>query len=172
MDIDYMETTLHLEWLKEKLRLNNNATSAQRRIVKRGEVYDCDFGVGIGSEERKKRPCVILQNNTANKNSGIVLVAPISHTYSNSPVVVPITTQTDSNGLTLLDGYVLIGNMMSVSKARLGNKISIIPPSEIKDIEKAILIQVGLWDKFNRMNNDLKDKEFIINNLKKKLNQG
>ena len=104
MDIDYFETTQYLEWLKEKLRLNNLAGRAKNRVVRRGEVYECYFGIGIGSEERKKRPCVILQNDTANKNSGNVLVAPISHSFCTSPVVIPIVAQTDSNGITILDG--------------------------------------------------------------------
>ena len=61
MNIDYFETAQYLEWLKEKLRLNSNSINAKKRLVFRGEVYECNFGMGIGSEERKKRPCVILQ---------------------------------------------------------------------------------------------------------------
>ena len=166
MEIDYFETTQHLDWLKEKLWLNSNAINASRRIVKRGEVYECNFGVGVGSEERKKRPCVILQNDTANKNSAIVLVAPITHTEKLSPVVVPIAEQKDMDGTIILDGYVLVGNMTSVSKARLGKKIASLTKSEMKDVEKAMLIQIGMWDKFNRMNNELREKEFLIYKLK------
>ena len=81
MNIDYFETAQYLDWLKEKLWLNGHAVNAGKRIVFRGEVYECNLGVGVGSEERKKRPCVVLQNNTANKNSSIVLVAPISHSF-------------------------------------------------------------------------------------------
>ena len=166
MDIDYFETTQYLEWLKEKLRLNNLAGRAKNRVVRRGEVYECYFGIGIGSEERKKRPCVILQNDTANKNSGNVLVAPISHSFCTSPVVIPIAAQTDSNGITILDGNVLIGNMSCVSKARLDKYISKRSKQEMDAVDQAIIVQTGLLNKFNVLNNIIADKDKYIEKLK------
>ena len=40
-----------LEWLKTKLFLDLISSKAAKRIVKRGEVYKCNLGMGIGSEE-------------------------------------------------------------------------------------------------------------------------
>src|SRR3712207_7639950 len=51
---------------------------ATKRIVKRGQVYDCLLGIGVGSEESKKRPCVILQYDSANAKSPNTIVAPIT----------------------------------------------------------------------------------------------
>lgn len=169
MNIDYFETVQYLEWLKEKLRLNNNAANARKRIVLRGEVYECNLGIGIGSEERKKRPCVILQNNTANKNSSIVLIAPISHSSHASPVVIPIAAQKDATGNIILDGNVLVGNMTSVSKARLGNKISKLSKNEMDAIDQAIIVQAGLLDKFETLNRIIADKDTYIEKLKEKI---
>ena len=169
MNIDYFETAQYLDWLKEKLWLNRNSGNAKNRMVFRGEVYECNLGVGIGSEERKNRPCVIIQNDTANKNSGVVLVAPVSHSYRNSPVVIPIIPQTDCAGNILLDGYVLVGNMTSVSKARLGKKISKLSKKEIDDIDQAIIVQTGLLNKFEALNNIIADKDVYISKLKKKI---
>ena len=45
-----------LEWLKTKLYLNTQTISAQRRTVKRGQVYRCNFGVGVGSEMKTVLP--------------------------------------------------------------------------------------------------------------------
>lgn len=170
MNIDYFETAQYLDWLKEKLWLNGHAVNAGKRIVFRGEVYECNLGVGVGSEERKKRPCVVLQNNTANKNSSIVLVAPISHSFKESPVVIPIAAQFDNTDSLLLDGYVLIGNMTSVSKARLGKKISKLSKTEMDAIDQAIIIQTGLTDKFNTLNNIIADRDVYITKLKNKVN--
>ena len=166
MDIDYFETTQYLEWLKEKLWLNHVASKAKTRVVKRGEVYECNFGVGIGSEERKKRPCVILQNDIANKSSSNVLVAPISHTGKVSPVVIPITTRQDESGALLLDGYVLVGNMTCVSKARLDKYISKLNKPEMDAVDQAIIVQAGLLHKFNGLNNVITDKDKYIKKLK------
>lgn len=166
MDIDYFETTQYLEWLKEKLRLNNVAERAKNRIVKRGEVYECNFGIGIGSEERKKRPCVILQNDIANQNSGNVLVAPISHSFCSTPVVIPIKAKTDADGTVVLDGNVLVGNMTCVSKARLDKYISKLSKQELDAVDQAIIVQAGLLDKFKSLNNIIADKENYIRKLK------
>ena len=71
-----------LEWLKTKLYLNTQTISAQRRTVKRGQVYRCNFGVGVGSEMQKDRPAVIVQNDVGNKQSGNTIVLPITHDTS------------------------------------------------------------------------------------------
>ena len=124
MNIDLTKTQQYLEWLKNKLYLNAIAPSAKNRIIYRGQVYRCNLGIGVGSEECKERPCVILQYNSANKTSPNTLVAPITHTSSTLPIVVPITAQTDTSGKLILDGNVLLGNITCVSKARLGDYIT------------------------------------------------
>ncbi len=82
MNIALTKTQQYLEWFKNKLYLNAIATSAKNRIVYRGQVYRCNLGVGIGSEECKERPCVVLQYNSANRTSPNTLVTPITHTTS------------------------------------------------------------------------------------------
>ena len=52
-----------LDWTKTKLYLNTNVEQANKRYVKRWQVYNCYFGIGIGNEIQKLRPCIILQNN-------------------------------------------------------------------------------------------------------------
>ena len=55
MNIDLTKTQQYLEWLKDKLYLNAIAPNSKARIVTRGQVYRCRFGVGIGSEECKDK---------------------------------------------------------------------------------------------------------------------
>lgn len=117
MNIDLTKTQQYLEWFKNKLYLNAIATSAKNRIVYRGQVYRCNLGIGI--EECKERPCVVLQYNSANRTSPNTLVAPITHTTSTLPIVVPIAEKKDSSGKLIIDGNVLPGNITCVSKARL-----------------------------------------------------
>lgn len=104
MNIDLTKTQQYLDWLKDKLYLNAMAPSAKSRIIYRGQVYRCKLGIGIGSEESKERPCVILQYNSANRTSPNTLVAPITHTTSTLPIVVPIADKVDSTGKIILDG--------------------------------------------------------------------
>lgn len=96
--ISLSKTQQYLDWLKTKLFLDSNAESAKKRVVKRGEVYKCNLGIGIGSEESKERPCVVLQRDKANLESPNTIVAPITHTSSTLPVVIPISPKYNNSG--------------------------------------------------------------------------
>ena len=166
MNIDLTKTQQHLEWLKEKLFLNAISHSAQNRKIFRGQVYHCKLGIGIGSEECKERPCVVLQYNSANKTSPNTLVAPITHTSSRLPVVVPISSKTDTNGNVILDGNVLLGNITCISKARLGDYITNLSSEEMKKIDSAISFSLGIYHHYQTLENLYNDKLQYIEKLK------
>ena len=166
MNIDLTKTQQYLEWFKDKLYLNAIALNSKDRIVTRGQVYRCKFGVGIGSEECKERPCVILQYNSANKTSPNTIVAPITHTTSRLPIVVPITTKTDASGKTILDGNVLLGNIICISKARLGNYITDLSKDEMNAIDKAISVSLDIHHHYVTLQNMYNDKLQHIEKLK------
>ena len=166
MNIDLTKTQQYLDWLKDKLYLNAIAPSAKNRIIYRGQVYRCKFGIGIGSEESKERPCVILQYNSANRTSPNTLVAPITHTSSTLPIVVPIADKVDSSGKVILDGNVLLGNITCVSKARLGDYITELTPNEMKAVDKAISISLNINHYYQTLQNDFNDKLQYIEKLR------
>lgn len=166
MNIDLTKTQQYLEWFKNKLYLNAIAPSAKNRTIYRGQVYRCNFGIGIGSEECKERPCVILQYNSANKTSPNTLVAPITHTTSTLPVVVPITAKTDSSGKIILDGNVLLGNITCISKARLGEYITDLTDEEMKSVDKAISLSLDTNHYYLTLQNMYNDKLQYIEKLK------
>ena len=66
MNIDLNKVQRFLDWLKTQLYLDTLVVNASRRVVKRGQVYRCNFGMGIGSEMQKERPAVIVQNSIGN----------------------------------------------------------------------------------------------------------
>lgn len=166
MNIDLTKTQQYLEWLQDKLYLNAIASSAKNRVIYRGQVYRCKFGIGIGSEECKERPCVILQYNSANRTSPNTLVAPITHTTSTIPVVVPIAAKVDASGNVILDGNVLLGNITCVSKARLGDYITDLTPREMKAVDKAISISLNINHYYQTLQNDYNDKLQYIEKLR------
>lgn len=157
-----------LGWAKTMLFLDTNSDNAAKRVVKRGQVYDCNLGFGIGSEENKKRPCVVLQYDAANATSPNTIVAPITHTGSNVPVVIPIADKTDADGNVVLDGNVLLGNIVCVSKARLGDYKATLTKGEMKKIDTAIARSLDIKRHYDKLNNILKDKENYIKKLKNK----
>ncbi|EOC99358.1 type II toxin-antitoxin system PemK/MazF family toxin [Caldisalinibacter kiritimatiensis] len=167
--IDLSKTQQYLEWLKTKLYLDSNASRASKRVVKRGEVYRCNLGLGIGSEECKERPCVILQSDAGNVTSPNTIVAPITHTGSTLPVVVPIANKYNESGKIILDGNVLLGNIVCVSKARLGDFVTKLDSSEMEAVDEAIAISVDIKRHYDKLKNILDDKVVYIGKLKDKI---
>lgn len=65
----------HIKWANKKLDLYS---SPSPRMVKQREIFYCELGQNIGSEQDGRRPVVILQNNVGNAHAKITLVAPIT----------------------------------------------------------------------------------------------
>ncbi|MEQ3339911.1 type II toxin-antitoxin system PemK/MazF family toxin [Clostridium butyricum] len=174
MDVELSRVQQYLEWMKTKLFLDKKAKNAKEpsiRFVRRGQVYECSFGVGIGSEQEKEnRPCVILQNYNGNRNSPNTIVAPISHTDDKLPVIVELETQYNSDGTVKLDGSVLLANVITISKARLGNLITDLGSEEMKKIDLALAKSIDIHKYYLDISKQLdKKKEYIVN-LKKERN--
>ncbi|KOR25396.1 type II toxin-antitoxin system PemK/MazF family toxin [Clostridium sp. L74] len=158
-----------LEWIKTMLFLDTNAKRAAGRIIKRGEVYKCKLGFGVGSEENKERPCVILQYDGANTTSPNTIVAPITHTAAKVPIVIPIADKADKDGNIILDGNVLLGNIVCVSKARLGEYKATLTSDEMKKVDAAIAKSLDIKRHYDKLNKIVNDKEDYIKRLKEKI---
>lgn len=171
INIDLAKTQMYLEWLKTKLFLDYKAHSARRRVVKRGEVYRCNLGQNIGSEECKERPCVVLQYDAGNATSPNTIVAPITHSSSILPVVIQISDKYDLAGNVILDGNVLLGNIVCVSKARLGDYITNLTPVEMKRVDEAIAISLDIKRHYDKLSNMYNDKLQYIEKLKNKISR-
>ncbi|MDD3416176.1 MAG: type II toxin-antitoxin system PemK/MazF family toxin [Lachnospiraceae bacterium] len=168
INIDLTKTQQYLDWMKEKLYLNSRASSARSRRVLRGQVYKCNLGMGVGSEECKERPCVILQYDSANSTSPNTIVAPITHSTSTISTVIPIADKKDASGITILDGNVLLGNIVCVSKARLGDYIVELAGDEMKKVDMAIATSLNLHHYYQTLSNEYNDKITYIEKLKGK----
>lgn len=170
MKIELGQAQKMLEWLKIKLYLDALSSNAKTRAVKRGQVYRCNFGCGVGSEMQKERPAVIVQNNVGNNRSGNTIVIPITHDTSTLPCVANIAPQIDSSGNIILDGQANASNMMCVSKARLGNFVCSLPASDMKLIDEAIAKTLGIMGYYSSLSQKLNDKLNYITKLKTERN--
>lgn len=155
-----------LEWTKTQIYLDTNSEKAKNRIVRRGEVYKCNFGIGIGSEMQKERPCVILQSDVGNINSSNVIVAPITHASKPIPTMAHIITQKDSKGMVILDGQVNLSNVQTISKARLGNYITKLSKEDIKNIDNSLYVSLGLIKNIKKYEEKIENLNKYIEKLK------
>jgi mRNA interferase MazF len=144
LKIDLEKAQHIIDWVKTQLYLDTRAEKAKNRIVHRGEVYLCNFGIGIGSEMQKERPGLIIQGNVGNINSSNVIVAPITHTDKPIPSMAHISTQFDENGNIILDGQVNLSNIQTVSKARLGNFITKLSDEDMSNVDNSLYVSLGL----------------------------
>ena len=171
MQIDLQKVQNILSWIKEQLYLDSISDKAKNRKVKRGEIYKCNFGFGIGSEIQKERPCVIIQNDIRNFNSGTVLVAPITHTSKAIPCMAQITTQYSEDGSILVDGYVNLSHIQTVSKSRLGDYISKLYATDMKKVNLAIYDTAGLMVEIKNYEKKLSTKLEYIEKIKNERNE-
>jgi mRNA interferase MazF len=107
----------------------------------RGEIYEVDLDPVVGSEQGKKRPCVIIQNDFGNACSPVTIVACITSKLErkNYPTNVFITAQ--ETGLRY-DSLVLLNQIRTVDKARLTIKKGKIPPLKMLEIDAALKISL------------------------------
>lgn len=93
----------------------------------RGDIYYADLGHGVGSEQEGCRPVVIIQNNVGNKYSPTVIVASIT-SKAGEKAKLPTHYYIDTGGDLKLPSIVLLEQLRTVDKRRLGNFSSGICP--------------------------------------------
>lgn len=156
-----------LKWGAQKLYYISKEQRARVRKVWRGEVYWCDFGENIGSEQCKKRPAVVLQNDSANRTSPNTIVAPITSAGSTNSSVFNLNRPAGDP----VTGYVLLGNIVTVSKARIGDYIAKLSNPELDGIEDALYNSIGVYPKINSLRENLQRTTSYLDKVKQQRNE-
>ena len=162
MNIDLLETQSIIESTKEQVYLQGKTHTGNHAKPRRGQVFNCLLGVGVGSEFQKRRPCVVLSNTVNNINSSIIIVAPITHTNKSYPVFVPVSEKRDQSGSVVLGGFVDISNMRAISSYRLAGLIYELDDGEMKLIDAAAARHLDLMQHYNAIVNASKDREKYV----------
>ena len=69
-----------LKWVNKNWSLRS---AAMPKMVKQKEIFYCQLGENIGSEQNGSRPVVVIQNNIGNAYGNTTLIVPIT-TYEGS----------------------------------------------------------------------------------------
>lgn len=137
----------YVEWTNEAIKMNDNVPNRSKVIPKRGEIWTCELGQNIGSEENKIRPVIVLQNDTGNVNAPTTIVVPIS----NRPKRIAVHIALRSGDFILVEGEkmeitgtVLAEQIRVVSKARLGRHVATLNDKFMKLLDSKIKISLDL----------------------------
>lgn len=156
-----LETAFELiEWTLKKYKLM--FASMPKYVFKR-DIYYCELGKNIGSEQGGRRPVVIVQNDNGNKSSTTTMIAVIT-THQGSKLVkennyyelhykdddgkdvtrklnyYEIPVELEKNPSENIEGIINLSQIYTISKKRLvGNHVAKITEDCFCDISNALL---------------------------------
>lgn len=117
--------------------MKNNIGGAKMEVL-RGDIYFVkSFAKAIGSEQTEDRPAVIVSNDTGNHFSNICEVV-----YLTTKEKKPLPTHVEIMGR--VPSTALCEQVHSVSKERLVEYIKTCTDAEMKAIDRALLVSLGL----------------------------
>lgn len=109
----------------------------------RGDLHYADLGWGTGSEQEGIRPVVIIQNNVGNRYSPTVIIAPIT-SKAGVRAKLPTHYYLDAGKGLELPSIVLLEQIRTIDKRRLGSYIGRLDKWQLSSINYAIAISLGL----------------------------
>ena len=110
--------------------------------VRRGDIYWIDWNPGRGSEQRGLRPALVIQNDIGNTYSSTTIVAALTTAVEKPyPFLVRVSSKESQIPK---DSTVNLAVILTVAKARLGNKCGELSEAKMAEVDKAIKASLGL----------------------------
>ncbi|MEK7107118.1 MAG: type II toxin-antitoxin system PemK/MazF family toxin [Patescibacteria group bacterium] len=112
---------------------------------KRGDLWIVNFDPTIGSEIRKTRPALVLQNDVGNSFSAVTIIAALSSHDGGVVYPTEVPIEPPEGGLEKRS-VVLLNQIRTVDKQRLIARIGTVTSHTMRAVERALLISLGLID--------------------------
>jgi mRNA interferase MazF len=109
----------------------------------RGEIYFLDFSPSKGREMRGPHPALVIQNDVANKVSGLTVVAAITSNLKVAELPVGILITPEESGLPH-KSVVHLGQIYTIDKERLQSFVGTLSERKMLEVNRAIAISLGL----------------------------
>jgi mRNA interferase MazF len=115
----------------------------------RGDVVVVNLDPALGSEPNKKRPCVVVQNDTGNKFSPVTIVAAITDAEKvprRYPVDVPVGQGEGglAEGGLAKDSVVQCNMLRCVDGQRVLSTLGKVSPRTMQEVDRALKISLAL----------------------------
>ena len=112
--------------------------------AKRGDVYFADLSPVIGSEQGGVRPVLIIQNDVGNKHSPTVITAAITSQQKDRPTMPTHVRVAGEKSCLCKDSIIMLEQVRTIDKQRLRERIGKLTKVEMRRVDKALNISVGL----------------------------
>ena len=112
-------------------------------MIRRGEVYWVALDPTRGSEIAKTRPCVIISNDIGNQYSARVIVAVITSAGLERVYPFEVLIESGQGGLAERS-KILLDQIRSVDKVRLGRRVGMLPPDVMAAVDVALRRSLAL----------------------------
>jgi|SRR5215470_6872983 len=110
---------------------------------KRGEIYYTDLDPVFGSEQGGRRPVLIIQNDTSNEYSPVVIIASITSTPARRARLTDVSIPAGTAGLSK-PSRILLNQIRTIDKRRLENYVGRLDDAQMAQADEAIKISLGL----------------------------
>ena len=111
--------------------------------IRRGAVYIAALDPVVGSEISKTRPVIVVSNDKNNQFSGTVTILPVTSKNLRKCYPFEVFLSKGSGNLPK-DSKVKADQIRILDKSRMAELIGMLNESEMRSIEKAIRIHLGL----------------------------
>lgn len=113
----------------------------KKTVIRRGDIFWVNFDPSQATETQKTRPALVCSHDVMNENSSRIIVSPIT---SNLKKIYTFEYKIKRDHSSGINGKVMIDQMRSIDKSRLGEKICALSINEMKDIDLIIKFLLGL----------------------------
>ena len=112
--------------------------------VRRGDIVVVEPDPTEGSEQRRTRPCLVVQNDVGNENAPTTIVVPF--TTSRGDRLYPFEVLVSANECSLReDSVALCSQIRTVSiEHRITDKIGSVPDARMDEVDTALEYSLGL----------------------------
>ncbi len=112
-------------------------------MVRRGEIYWLELLAGVGSEQTRRRPVVIVQNDAGNQFSPTTIVAAITSQPRRRAYPFQVSFAATESGLGR-DGTVLCEQLRTIDQSRLGSQAGVLSAEKMREVDRALHLSLGL----------------------------
>ena len=113
-------------------------------VLERGGVVLVRLDPAEGREIRKTRPAVVVSNDVACRFDAVVQVVPVTALPDRPLRPYEAALGSEESGLAK-PSRAVANQLRTVTKERITKRLGTVTPRELEAVERAVLIQLGLW---------------------------